>query len=121
MSIENLQQRIRDFAIERDWEQFHSPRSLVLAMQSELGELAELVQWVKDSEVNEQWIEENNSRLAEEISDVFIYILRLADVVKVDIETSVLAKIFVNSEKYPVHLSKGNAKKYTELQQEEND
>ena len=121
MSIENLQQRIRDFAIERDWEQFHSPRSLVLAMQSELGELAELGQWVRDSEVNEQWIEENNPRLAEEISDVFIYILRLADVVKVDIETSVLAKISVNSEKYPVHLSKGNAKKYTELQQEEND
>jgi dCTP diphosphatase len=115
MSIENLQQQIRDFAIERDWEQFHTPRSLVMAMQSELGELAEIMQWIPDTEITEKWMLENRIRLAEEIADVYIYLLRLADVTSIDLETAVNTKIALNAEKYPVHLSKGNAKKYTEF------
>ena len=115
MSIENLQQQIRDFAIERDWEQFHTPRSLVMAMQSELGELAEIMQWIPDAEITENWMLENRIRVAEEIADVYIYLLRLADVTSIDVETAVNTKIALNAEKYPVHLSKGNAKKYTEF------
>jgi dCTP diphosphatase len=115
MSTENLQARIRDFAQERDWEQFHTPRSLIMAMQSELGELAEILQWIPDSEINEKWMNENRERLAEEIADVYIYLLRLADVVSVDLELAADSKIDRNAEKYPIHLAKGNAKKYTDL------
>ena len=60
MSVDNLQELLRKFADERDWNQFHTPRNLILAIQAELGELSELVQWVPDSEINEQWIQDNN-------------------------------------------------------------
>ena len=115
MSTENLQARIRDFAQERDWEKFHTPRSLIMAMQSELGELAEILQWIPDAEINEEWINENRVRLAEEIADVYIYLLRLADVVSIDLELAADSKIDRNAEKYPIHLAKGNAKKYTDF------
>jgi dCTP diphosphatase len=115
MSTENLQERIRAFAQERDWQQFHTPRSLVMAMQSELGELAEIMQWIPDAEITENWMDENRERLAEEIADVYIYLLRLADVTSIDVDSAANTKIDRNAEKYPVHLSKGHARKYTEL------
>ena len=115
MSVENLQELLRKFADERDWNQFHTPRNLILSIQAELGELSELVQWVPDSEIDEQWIEDNNERLREEIADVFLYLIRLSDVLNIDLIDAALKKIDLNADKYPAALAKGNATKYTHL------
>ena len=115
MGIEQIQDEIEKFAEERDWAQFHTVRSLILAIQAEVGELAELVQWTPDSEISDGWLEVNRSRLSEEWADVFIYLLRLAQIAKIEPESAALNKIRINGEKYPVEKARGNAKKYTDL------
>jgi dCTP diphosphatase len=115
MSVDNLQELLRKFADERDWNQFHTPRNLILAIQAELGELSELVQWISDDQINEQWIQDNNERLREEIADVFLYLIRLSDVLSIDLIDAAKTKIEINAGKYPVALAKGNATKYTHL------
>jgi dCTP diphosphatase len=99
---EDVQQRLRTFAVERDWVQFHTPRNLVLALVGEVGELAELYQWDPGDAIPHQ-------RVAEEIADVAIYLLRLADVVGVDIEQAVTAKIRANADRYPIDRWTGHA------------
>jgi len=116
MSVDDLQELLRQFADERDWNQFHTPRNLILAIQAELGELSELVQWISDDQINEQWIQDNNERLREEISDVFLYLIRLSDVLNIDLIDAADEKIKINADKYPVALAKGHAKKYTEFE-----
>jgi len=115
MTFEPLQQQIDNFATERDWDQFHLPRSLILALQSELGELAEIVQWTPDSRMDAEWLAEHRDRLSEEMSDVLIYLLRLASVLEIDLETAAIHKIDANAKKYPVEKARGSAQKYTEL------
>lgn len=115
MGLEQVQKEIEQFALERDWTQFHTVRNLILAIQAEVGELAELVQWIPDSEISDGWLDANRLRLAEEWADVFIYLLRLAQVAGIEPESAALNKIRINREKYPVEKAKGTAKKYTDL------
>ena len=89
---------------------------MILAIQDDLGELSEIVQWIPDSEINEQWIQDNNERLCEEIADVFLYLIRLSDVLVIDLIGAAKSKIEINADKYPVALAKGNATKCTQLQ-----
>jgi NTP pyrophosphatase (non-canonical NTP hydrolase) len=116
MSIESLTAQLRDFAQDRDWEQFHTPRNLAMALSGEAGELLSLFQWLRDEQVS-GWLDEPSNRTAveHEMADVFAYLLRLADVLDVDLEMSLRAKIDVNAQKYPVELARGNALKYTAL------
>lgn len=104
------------FALERDWHQFHSLRNLVMALQSELGELAELVMW-KDSDAVRTALDDPNfrARVAEEIADIQIYLIRAMQVAQLDPSAIVEAKIAQNARKYPVELARGTARKYTEL------
>lgn len=113
-SIETVMVRLRDFAQSRDWDQFHSPKNLVMALTGEVGELTEHFQWLTESESN-NLSERTRSAVALEMSDVFLYLLRLSDVLNVDLVETSLDKLDMNDKKYPVELSKGNAKKYTEL------
>lgn len=115
MGIEHVQREIDQFAEDRDWAQFHTVRNLILAIQAEVGELAELVQWIPDSEMSDDWLLANRPRLSEEWADVFIYLLRLAQVAGIDPEVAALEKIRQNSEKYPIDKARGKATKYTEL------
>ncbi|MHA6511532.1 nucleotide pyrophosphohydrolase [Tessaracoccus sp. Z1128] len=93
-SITTLTDAIRDFARERNWEQFHDPKSLILALVGEVGELAELFQWVPADEAASRFAEPaRNIRAAEELSDVLIYLLRLADVLGVDLADAAVAKL----------------------------
>lgn len=93
-SLRSLTADIREFAKERDWEQFHDPKSLILALTGEVGELAELFQWIRaDDAVAEFSDPARKQRAAEEISDVLIYLLRLADVLGIDIATAAAAKL----------------------------
>ncbi len=111
MKIEEIKKTLSAFAKERDWDQFHSPKNLVMALTSEVGELNELFQWLTEEQSNNV----DNDEIREEIADIFIYLIRLADKLNVDIENAVKEKIKLNANKYPIELSKGNSKKYDEL------
>ncbi|MDZ7683691.1 MAG: nucleotide pyrophosphohydrolase [Gammaproteobacteria bacterium] len=112
--LEDLRQRMRDFVAERDWEKFHSPKNLVMAMSVEVSELLEHFQWLsleQSEELDEAALEE----VADEIADVQIYLVRLADRLGIDILEASERKFRKNAEKYPVDLSKGRSTKYTDL------
>lgn len=106
--IEEITQALLKFRNERDWEQFHNPKDLALAINVEAGELLELFLW-KNSE------SANTEKIKEELADVFAYAFLLAEKYKLDVKEIVLDKISKNGEKYPIEKAKGTAKKYDEL------
>ncbi|HUF72250.1 MAG TPA: nucleotide pyrophosphohydrolase [Gammaproteobacteria bacterium] len=110
MDIEALQQKLREFAAERDWEQFHSPKNLAMALAAEAGELIEIFQWQSETE-SANPDPAQKTAVAHEVADVLIYLLRLADRLDIDLDVAVSDKMKINAEKYPVALSKGNATK----------
>ena len=116
MDIEQLQAELARFAQERDWEQFHTPKNLAMALAGEAGELLEIFQWLTERASTE--LREGDTEFAlarDEIADIQIYVLRLADRMGVDLESAVRDKMRRNAEKYPVELARGNATKYTRL------
>jgi len=101
-SIRALTAEIREFARERDWEQFHDPKSLILALVGEVGELAELFQWVPAADSVEAFADpERKQRAGEEISDVLIYLLRLAGVLGIDLPQTAPAKLADSRRRFP--------------------
>lgn len=106
--IEEITQALLKFRNERDWEQFHNPKDLALAINVEAGELLELFLW-KNSE------SANTEKIKEELADVFAYAFLLAEKYKLDVKEIVLDKISKNGEKYPIEKAKGTAQKYDEL------
>ena len=115
MDIKGIQEQLRKFAAERDWEQFHSPKNLASALSVEASELLEHFQWI-DSEASYNLPEAKKKEVAYEIADVVNYALRLSDVLQIDLETIVKEKIALNAKKYPVDQVKGSAKKYSEYE-----
>jgi NTP pyrophosphatase (non-canonical NTP hydrolase) len=113
--LKRLQEILSAFALERDWNQFHSPKNLAMALSIEASELMELFLW-KTEEESFLVKEETEGPLKEELADVFLYLLRLAAILEIDLVEASLEKIKINRERYPVHLSKGNNKKHTQLQ-----
>jgi dCTP diphosphatase len=113
--MEELTNKLREFAKERNWDKFHSPKNLVMALSGEVGELTEIFQWL-DTESSQlsNLSEKDKARCKEEIADVFIYIIRLADKLEIDLVKEANIKIDINSKKYPVALSKDNAIKYNQ-------
>ena len=109
LEIKEIQNKLAKFAEERDWDQFHSPKNLVMALTSEVGELNELFQWLTEEKSNNV----DNNEVRQEIADIFIYLLRLSDKLDIDIEEAVKEKIEINAKKYPIDLAKGNAIKYS--------
>jgi NTP pyrophosphatase (non-canonical NTP hydrolase) len=116
VSITRLQGDLRDFAAEREWEPFHTPKNLVMALANEAGELLEIFQWLTPEQslavMDEPSVAEH---VGEEVADVFAYLLRLCDVLGIDLEHALLDKIQKNARKYPVEQARGKAAKYTEL------
>jgi dCTP diphosphatase len=110
MDIDALQQRLAEFAAERDWEQFHSPKNLAMALAAEAGELVEVFQWLTETE-SANLDAAQKQAAAHELADVLIYLVRLADRLDVDLDAAVVDKIRINAEKYPVELVKGSAAK----------
>ncbi|MEU1209157.1 nucleotide pyrophosphohydrolase [Nocardia sp. NPDC005825] len=118
MTIQRLQLLVADFAARREWERFHTPKNLVMALTGEVGELSELFQWLTEQESSDICQDPGQrARVEEEIADVFIYLLRLADVLGVDLDAAVEANVRRNEERYPAAVVKGRAVKYTELHQ----
>ncbi len=114
VSLPELAQRLRQFAAERDWEQFHSPKNLAMAMTVEAGEVLEHFQWLTEAQ-SLDLTPVKRAEVAEELADVLIYLVRLADRLDVDLLAAAHDKLAGNAEKYPVSRAKGSAKKYTEL------
>jgi len=114
MDIVSIQEKLRKFAAERDWVQFHNPKNLVMALAAETGELLEIFQWLNEEQSCEVVRSgDDMEAVCQEMADIFIYLLRLADTLNVDVEEEVRKKIAINERKYPVSLSKGNATKYS--------
>jgi len=114
VTIDELQRKMADFTRERDWDRFHSPRNLLLALVGEVGELSEIFQW--KGEVPKGlpgWNAAEKEHLGEELSDVLLYLVRLADICGVDLGEAALRKVKKNCLKYPVETCKGSSKKYT--------
>ena len=105
---EEIIQALLKFRNERDWEQFHNPKDLALAINVEAGELLELFLWKSANEANEE-------KIREELADVFAFAFMLSEKYNFDVKEIVLEKIRRNAEKYPIEKSKGSAKKYNEL------
>jgi dCTP diphosphatase len=113
MDIGKIQKRLRRFAKVRNWDQFHSPKNLTMALSTEAAELLEIFQWLTEEQSKDIINDKKEMTLIkQEIADVFIYLTRLADKLGIDIERAVFEKIKLNERKYPVKLAKNNATKY---------
>jgi len=100
--LDSTAERLRAFARERDWEQYHSPKNLAMALAAEAGELLEIFQWRTATEsAPESWDPTTRDHVAEEVADVLIYLVRLADVSGIDLADAVDAKITRNAQRFP--------------------
>ncbi len=110
--LDALRERLRGFVRERDWEQFHSPKNLAMAMIVEAAELVEHFQWATEQESRELDAEKRRE-VEHEIADTFIYLLRLSDVLGVDLVDAAQRKMDLNAKKYPADKARGRNDKYT--------
>lgn len=119
-SLDEIKLYLREFAQKRQWEKFHSPKNLSMALSVECSELMEHFQWMTE-EHSHNLSSEELAPIADEIADVQLYLIRIADQLGIDILSAVKNKTLKNEEKYPVDLVKGSSKKYTHYQAMLND
>ena len=112
--LENLRQKLRDFAAAREWDPFHSPKNLAMALCAEAGELLEVFQWLTEDQ-SRTLPDEAKAAAGDEIADVLLYLVRLADKLDIDPAAAAHRKLEANERKYPVDKARGSNKKYTEL------
>jgi len=108
-----LRDRLRRFAAERDWDQFHSPKNLAMALIAEAAELVEHFQWLTEAQ-SRGLPPDKRAQVADELADILVYLVRIADKLGIDLLTAAAAKMDRNEIKYPVAQVKGSARKYTE-------
>ena len=109
--FEKLSLRLEKFANDRDWDQFHAPKNLVMALSVEAAELTEHFQWLTEEQSN-NLSKEQLDEVAFEMADIYIYLTRLATKLEVDLPQYVEDKIDINEKRFPVEKVKGSAKKY---------
>jgi|ERR1019366_2937998 NTP pyrophosphatase (non-canonical NTP hydrolase) len=115
-TLADLKSRVLAFARERDWEQFHAPKNLSMALAAEAGELMEHYLWATPEQsraISEEPVK--RAKIAEELADVVIYALEFANATRLDVAAAIEAKMAANARKYPVEKSRGRSDKYTEL------
>jgi NTP pyrophosphatase (non-canonical NTP hydrolase) len=113
-SLKDLAQQLDQFASEREWQQFHSPKNLASALVVEAGELLEHFQWLTEAQ-SRSLAPEKGEAVSAEIADVLLYLIQLANALGVDPIAAAQAKLRLNAQKYPVDLARGSSKKYDEL------
>lgn len=114
ISLEELRGALRRFASDRDWDQFHSPKNLAIALSVEAAELLEHFQWTLDAD-STSLAPDRHAKVREEIADVLLYLVRLADKLNIDLLAAATEKLQINAAKYPVEKARGSSKKYTEF------
>ncbi|MBA0263941.1 nucleotide pyrophosphohydrolase [Stenotrophomonas maltophilia] len=118
VEVQGAAQALREFAEARDWAQFHSPKNLVMALSGEVGELNEIFQWMTEADSFKAASSEATANaVRDEIADVALYLIRLSDVLGIDLNEAVSSKLTTNAAKYPVDLSRGVSTKYNKLSQ----
>ena len=113
LDLVKIKKALKDFSVERDWEKFHTPKNLSMALTVEVSELLEIFQWSLDG--GQDVLKNSREEIESEIADIFNYLVKLVDLLDIDLEKIALKKIDLNSKKYPIEKSKGNSLKYTEL------
>jgi dCTP diphosphatase len=108
--FEDLKPRLAEFAAERDWDQFHAPKNLAMALAAEVGELLEHFQWLTESQ-SAALAEDERQAVALELADIQVYLVRLADKLGIDLVDAAHRKIDLNAKKYPVEEARGHARK----------
>lgn len=111
--LDELKRELREFARARDWEQFHSPKNLSMALSVEAAELVEHFQWMTE-EQSARLDADKHAAVASEMADIFIFLLRLADRLEVNLLQATRHKIALNQQRYPKDKVKGSSKKYNE-------
>lgn len=114
-SLDSLRDRLRTFAVAREWDQYHTPKNLSMALIAEVAELIEHFQWV-DGDQSHLLEEKTRQSVEEELADILIYLVRISDKLNVDLYAAVERKIGINEKKYPADKVRGSAKKYTEYE-----
>ena len=113
VDLKKIKDELKNFSKERDWEKFHTPKNLAMALTVEVSELLEIFQWSLDG--GQDILKNSKEEIESEIADIFNYLVKLVDLLDIDLEKIALKKIDLNSKKYPIEKSKGNSFKYTEL------
>ena len=111
--LEELKARVREFVAERDWDRFHSPKNLAMALSVEASELVELFQWLTEEESG-RLDPERRRRVADELSDVLWFLVRLSDRLDVDLLEAAERKLAANAAKYPADRVRGQSRKYSD-------
>jgi dCTP diphosphatase len=112
--INSLKLALRDFAARRDWDQFHSPKNLASALAVEAAELLEHFQWLTEDQ-SRQLAPGKRVEVADELADVMLYLIQIADKFDIDLLSAAANKLARNEQRYPVALSRGSSKKHDEL------
>jgi len=116
VDVAKLAASLQRFADDRDWQQFHSPKNLILALTGEVGELCEIFQWMNDADsLSAAKDDEIGQAVKDELADVLMYLVRLSDVLGIDLNEAVTQKLASNGEKYPVNKARNSSKKYDRL------
>lgn len=116
LDIGKLKNRLEKYAKDRDWEQFHNPKNIAMALSVEASELVEIFQWLSlDQAEKLKTIPEKKGHVAEELADILSYVVLIAKYMDIDLVEALEDKHLKNSEKYPVDKARGNAKKYNEF------
>ncbi|MBC7764310.1 nucleotide pyrophosphohydrolase [Microbacteriaceae bacterium] len=116
VDVTGLTEELRKFAADRNWDQFHSPKNLVMALTGEIGELSEIFQWMTEAESEGAALNpETAQKVRDELADVLLYLVRLSSILNVDLNEAVQQKILLNGSKYPVAKAHGSRKKYNEI------
>ena len=113
VNLKTIKDKLIKFSKERDWEKFHTPKNLAMALTVEVSELLEIFQWSLDG--GQDVIENSKEEIESEIADIYNYLVKLVDLLDIDLEKIALKKIDLNSKKYPIEKSKGNSLKYSDL------
>jgi len=114
-TIAAIKERVLDFARERDWEQFHAPKNLSMALAAEAGELMEHFLWGSSEASREIAKGPKRTKIEEELADVIIYAIEFANMTGIDVAAAIERKMAANATKYPIEKARGRSDKYTEL------
>ena len=115
LDIEKIKKKLRNFSKDRDWDQFHDPKNLSMALSVEVAELVEIFQWSSSGGLEEIKDPKKREKIEKEIADIFNYLIRLVDILDIDLEKISLSKIEENKNKYPANKVKGKAIKYSDI------
>ena len=114
MDSEKIKSRLREFAKDRDWNQFHTLKNIACSINIEASELLEIFQWreIKSIDLKDLNLKE---KIGDEVADIMLYLIRFSDIADINLEEVCLNKIKKNKKKYPISLSRGSSKKYNEI------